>query len=262
MGRAAVVIPARHASTRYPGKPLVELRGANGTYRSLLARSIDAARQGVGGLPIWVATDHAEIAAEAQAQDAQVAMTPTHCRNGTERVAAALPAVGEVDFVVNFQGDALLTPPHYVAALVAHMAASDTPVATVAMRCTPTMLAHLLADRAAGRVGGTTVVVDRASRALYFSKHVLPFGALDATTTPVLVHLGLYAYRPASLAAYVAASETAAERSEGLEQLRFLDIGMPMTVVVVEPAGWDPVELNNPGDVPIIEAILAARDVG
>ena len=119
-----LVIPARYASTRFPGKPLVDLRGASGEARSLIRRSWEAAREVPGVDRIVVATDDARIADAAEAFGAEVAMTPETCRNGTERCAAVAKAFGPGwDVIVNLQGDAPLTPPWFVGALIEAMAA-------------------------------------------------------------------------------------------------------------------------------------------
>ena len=128
------------------------------------------------------------------------------------------------------------------------------------IRATPAVLAHLQADAAAGRVGGTTAVCARDGRALYFSKSIIPHVASGTTPVqPVLLHVGLYAYRPAALADYVAARPAPLELQEGLEQLRFLDAGLPVGVAQCAAPAWDMIELNNPTDVPLIEAELARR---
>ncbi|WP_010543064.1 3-deoxy-manno-octulosonate cytidylyltransferase [Sphingomonas elodea] len=260
-----IVIPARYASARYPGKPLAPIRGASGTSQPLIARSIAAAHAARGDLPLHVATDDVRIAEAVRALGETPVMTPESCANGTERVAAALEALGIApDYAINFQGDALLTPPAYVAALAEWMETHpDCAVATVAMRCSPSVYTHLIADQAAGRSGGTTVVTNATGQALYFSKRVLPFlpeGA-EKGPLPVQLHLGLYAYRAEALRRYRALPPSPAELSEGLEQLRFLHHGIPIDVLTFDPPGWDPIELNNPTDLAPIEATLAARDI-
>lgn len=262
----AIIIPARYASSRFPGKPLAPLKGASGLSKPLVQRSIEAARTVSGVDHLFVATDDERIADVALACGAQVAMTPSECANGSERVAAALPALpDDVDIFVNFQGDALLTPPDLVSMLIAHM--HDQPsceVATVAVRCSPTVYAHLVNDQAHGRVGGTTVVCNARNEALYFSKRVLPHIAVGSAyeeAPPVLLHLGLYAYRRSALARYAALPATELEAIEGLEQLRFLFYGIPVAVVVADPPEWDAIELNNPSDTGPIEAILSARGI-
>jgi 3-deoxy-manno-octulosonate cytidylyltransferase (CMP-KDO synthetase) len=126
-----------------------------------------------------------------------------------------------VDLVVNLQGDAPLTPPAFVEALVDAMARDDVDMATPVLRCDATSWRHFREDRAAGRVGGTTAVFARDGRALYFSKEVIPFVAEGEVPDPIPVfhHVGVYAYRPAALRAYAGWAEGALERHEGLEQL-------------------------------------------
>lgn len=260
---ACIVIPARYASTRYPGKPLARLTGANGVGRSLIERSVMAARAASGGeIPIFVATDDARIADEAARIGADVILTSESCRNGTERVAEAVERAGiTAEIIVNLQGDAPLTPPHFVTALID--ALRDDPscaMATPCLRCDAETVRNLLADRQAGRVGATTVVADRAGHALYFSKEVIPFtngrGVVDGIV-PVFHHVGVYAYRPAALAAYSAWAPGPLETLEGLEQLRFLENGHPIRMVEVSAPGAVFWELNNPTDVPLIEGYLA-----
>ncbi|PVX28035.1 3-deoxy-manno-octulosonate cytidylyltransferase [Sphingomonas pokkalii] len=262
-GEGIIVIPARYASSRYPGKPLALLRGATGIAQPLIARSIAAARSARLPLPLHIATDDDRIAAAVQALGEQPVLTPASCLNGTERVAAAIEALAiSPSYAINFQGDALLTPPQFVAALADWMERHpDCAVATVAVPCSASVYAHLVIDQAAGRSGGTTVVVDSKGRALYFSKRVLPFmgGPPLEGAIPVLLHLGLYAYRPEALQRYRALPPSPAELAEGLEQLRFLHHGIPIDVVVLDAPDWDPIELNNPSDLAPIEAILAAR---
>lgn len=266
-GGAAIIIPARYQSSRYPGKPLALLSGTTGVAKPLIQRSFEAASQVRAANSIHVATDDERIAQAVMGFGAPVIMTPSECANGTERVAAALPALGETeaDIIVNFQGDGLLTPPALVERLIEHMQ-SDTlcEVATVAVRCSPSAYRHLIADQAAGRVGGTTVVLNAQGNALYFSKRVLPHippGHSLEQNPPVLLHLGLYAYRRSALEKYRASPETDLERIEGLEQLRFLVHGIPVHVIQADPPEWDTIELNNPSDKQPIEAILKARSI-
>ncbi|WP_347138094.1 manno-octulosonate cytidylyltransferase [Paracoccus sp. SSK6] len=258
-----IVIPARHASTRYPGKPLVDLRGASGQARSLIRRSWDAAMAVSGVDRVVVATDDTRIRDHAEGFGAEVVMTSTACRNGTERCAEAVANLGLLpEIVVNLQGDAPLTPAWFVEDLVAGLRADPaSDVATPVLRCTGRMRADLIADRHAGRVGGTTAVFGHDRQALYFSKEVIPFAAGDFgedDPSPVFHHVGVYAYRPAALAKYAAWDEGRLERLEGLEQLRFLERGRRILCVEVESRGRQFWELNNPEDVPRLEAMMGA----
>jgi 3-deoxy-manno-octulosonate cytidylyltransferase (CMP-KDO synthetase) len=262
----AIIIPARFASTRYPGKPLIALRGANGTPKALIRRSWECASSVPGCTGVWVATDDDRIAAEVESFGGQVVYTSEDCANGTERCADAIRRLGDVpDIVVNVQGDAPLSPSWVVNQLVDRLQSDDSAVmATPAVRCSPSLYEHLRADEAAGRVGGTTVVFNRHSRALYFSKRLIPY--LSPTyaiggSVPIHLHLGMYAYRTQALQAYGDAPSSVLENLEGLEQLRFLDLGLPVSVVQIERLDWDSIELNNPSDVPQIERVLADRGI-
>ena len=256
-----IVIPARYASSRYPGKPLVELRGATGESRSLVERTWRAAQSVSGADRVVVATDDARIEQAARGFGAEVVMTSDTCRNGTERCAEAFDALGGGhDIVVNLQGDAPLTPPWFIEDLIAGLSAHPVAeVATPVLRCDGRTRAALLADRAAGRVGGTTAVFGIDRNALYFSKEVIPFAPGDYgpdDPTPVFHHVGVYAYRPSALAAYPRWEPGPLETLEGLEQLRFLERGVHMLCVEVEARGRAFWELNNPEDVPRIEAMM------
>lgn len=250
MNDFVIVIPARWASERFAGKPLAMVGG-----QTLLSRTIAAGRAVAGATALVVATDDDRIAAEARASGAEVAMTSTDCRNGTERVAEAVRH-GSPDIVVNLQGDAPLTPPWYIEALVDAMRSDPSiAVATPVLATEAAHLARLRADRAAGRPGATTVVTDAFGRALYFSKEVLPFGG--GATAPVLHHVGVYAYRRDALLGYPDLPAGAAEFAEGLEQLRFLEHGISIACIEVDARGRDFWEVNHPEDIPVVEAILA-----
>jgi len=256
-----IAIPARYASTRYPGKPLVELNGPDGR-KTLIRRSWEAAMAVKGADRVVVATDDDRIADHALSFGAEVVMTSSECQNGTERCAEVAAKLPGFDIVVNLQGDAPLTPAWFVEDLVAGLRSNpQAEVATPVLRCEGAMLAKLLEDRRHGRIGGTTAVFGAGGRALYFSKEVIPYTGqvyADGEATPVFHHVGVYAYRPAALAAYPGWEMGPLERLEGLEQLRFLENGRSVLCVEVTARGRQFWELNNPTDVPVIEAMMAA----
>jgi len=258
--KTLIAIPARYASTRYPGKPLVTLKGPDGE-KTLIRRSWEAAMEVQGVDRVVVATDDARIADHASGFGAEVVMTSQGARNGTERCAEVAVKLPGYDLIVNLQGDAPLTPAWFVEHLVAGMTADPgADIATPVLRCDGRAVAGFLADRRAGRVGGTTAVFGDRGRALYFSKEVIPYTGRDYAPdepTPVFHHVGVYAYRPAALAAYPSWPIGPLETLEGLEQLRFLEQGRPVLCVEVEARGRQFWELNNPSDVAIIEAMLA-----
>ena len=258
--KTVIMIPARYASQRYQGKPLAQLKGPDGTTQTLIERSWRAAMTVQGVDAVYVVTDDDRIADTARGFGAQVIMTDPSCENGTARVAQAMArAEIDADVVINFQGDAPLTPHWFVTALIDAMAADpDVQMATPIVRCDATTLAYFYADRKADKVGGTTAVMGHGNRALYFSKEVIPYIAPGQIPDPVPVfhHVGVYAYRPKALVAYGSWPTGPLEALEGLEQLRFLENGTPVTCVEVETHGRLFWELNNPPDVARIEAAM------
>ena len=260
--KTVILIPARYASTRYPGKPLAELTQKDGTKKSLIQMSWEAAVAVEGVDAVYVATDDERIKSASEAFGAQVIMTSDTCENGTARCADALANSGlEADLIVNLQGDAPLTPAWFVEDLIAAMKADpEAQVATPVLQCDPLTYGHFVEDRKAGRVGGTTAVFNAKGHALYFSKEVLPFIDADKVPDqdiPVYHHVGVYAYRPRALADYASWPVSQLETLEGLEQLRFLFNGATVKCVEVEGKGRVFWELNNPEDVPRIESVLA-----
>lgn len=254
--RTVIVIPARFKSSRYPGKPLVAVAG-----RTMIERvyRIACAVEGVNA--VHVATDDERIREAAEGFGAPVVMTSSEARNGTERVAEAVAALdGAFDLAVNLQGDAPLTPPHFIRSLIDAMDADPAAeMATAAVRCDAETLAHFQEDRRRGRVGGTTVACANDGTALYFSKEVIPYVPPGPVPEPIPVfhHVGLYAYRTGLLRAYRQWAPGRLEALEGLEQLRVLENGRRIKVVEVDAGGRPFWEINNPEDVARIEGVIA-----
>lgn len=261
--KTVIFIPARYASTRYPGKPLAPLRQSDGSLKTLIQMSWEAAMQIRGVDAVYVATDDERIATAARGFGAEVVMTSESCENGTARCADALARLdASPDLVVNFQGDAPLTPPWFVEDLIEAMQTDlSIGMATPVLRCDLQTYDNFTEDRRNGRVGGTTAVFDNNMRALYFSKEVLPFIDPEKRPDPIPVfhHVGVYAYRPDALRAYTQSPVCQLELLEGLEQLRFLHNGTPVRCVEVDARGRLFWELNNPTDVARIEAALEAK---
>ncbi|WP_417270766.1 3-deoxy-manno-octulosonate cytidylyltransferase [Celeribacter sp.] len=259
-----IFVPARYASSRYPGKPLVKIRGKSDGDKTLIHRSWEAAKAVDGVDAVYILTDDARIEAEALSFGGEVIMTTGAARNGTERCAEAVDKLGfDPDIIVNLQGDSPLTPAWFVEDLIQAMR-RDTAimVATPVLECDETTLDGFLADRKNGLVGGTTAVMNAHNDALYFSKEVLPYVAPDKPKDRqprVYHHVGIYGYRPKALRTYLTAPEGELETAEGLEQLRFLEAGIPIKCVEVDGRGHEFWELNNPIDLARIENILKRR---
>jgi 3-deoxy-manno-octulosonate cytidylyltransferase (CMP-KDO synthetase) len=245
--KVAIVIPARYGSSRFPGKPLHPIRGV-----TLLERVYRLARAVEGVETVAVATDDERIARHAGSFGAEVVMTPESCRNGTERIGAALDALSTApDVVVNFQGDAVLTPPWIMQPLVDAMRADPAiRMATPAVRMSPDEIRRSIAAGRSGKAGGTTVVFDRRFDALYFSKQFIPNLRDPAVESPPCWrHIGMYAYTIGTLRELLELPMGPLEAVEQLEQLRALEHGIPVRVVPVDYRGRSHASIDNPDDV-------------
>ncbi len=218
--RTVAVIPARMASTRFPGKPL-----ANTTGRPMIQHVVERARQCCSIGRVIVATDDRRIADAVTSFGGEVAMTSADHPNGTSRIAEAVQAI-ECDIVVNIQGDEPEVEPALVdAAVTALLADPEAPVATAA---TPFRDTEDPADRRLVKV-----VVGLNGRALYFSRSAIPCNRdqrVDGVSP--LRHVGLYVYRRHFLDDYVMLPESPLERTEMLEQLRILEHGHAIAVAI------------------------------
>jgi 3-deoxy-manno-octulosonate cytidylyltransferase (CMP-KDO synthetase) len=160
------------------------------------------------------------------------------------------------DIVINLQGDALLTPPWVLEALIDEMTRDATPdIVTPAVKLEGASLDEFLRQKQITPASGTTAVFDLKHNALYFSKRVIPF-ARKSGHAGINRHIGLYGYRKASLARYVSLPATPLELTEGLEQLRALEHGMTVRVVLVDYRGRTHWSVDAPEDVQAAEDII------
>ncbi|KUM24064.1 hypothetical protein AU467_31700 [Mesorhizobium loti] len=252
-----IIIPARFASTRFPGKPLVELNG-----KAAILHTIDVARKVSGIDGVYVATDDRRISAAVEAYGCPALLTSALCRNGTERVAEAarLLELSDDDLVVNLQGDAPLTPPAFIPKILGFLDEQpEADAVTPVIKCSAVSYLRMAEDARNRRIGATTSVFDAKHRALYFSKALLPHGSSIETLgdLPVYHHVGLYGYRVRCLKGFPQLPVGLLERAEKLEQLRFLENGWSMFVLEAEDDGNDFWELNNPDDVDRLERALS-----
>ncbi len=239
-----VYIPARAGSSRLPGKPLLDIAGKP-MLQHVYERAVES-----GAARVVVATDDERIRAVAEAFGATVCLTSPDHASGTDRIAEAAMSLAEDDdaVIVNLQGDEPFMPPQAIAQ-VADLLAGDVPMATL---CTPISKPEELFDP-----NIVKVVMSDAGRALYFSRAPIPFaragfddagaGALFAARKTWFRHLGLYAYRAASLRRLCRLPPCAIERIEVLEQLRALHYGLRIAIAVAS----SPVEggVDTPGDL-------------
>jgi 3-deoxy-manno-octulosonate cytidylyltransferase (CMP-KDO synthetase) len=226
-----VIIPARLASTRLPNKPLADLGG-----KPMVVRVAERARES-GAARIIVATDHADIAAACAAHGVEACMTRADHQSGSDRIAEVAQKIGLAPdaVVVNLQGDEPLIDPALLDACAARIS-GDVPMATCA---------HPISDVAdVFNPNVVKVVLDKAGRALYFSRATIPWHRDGFAHTreqlpegyAPLRHIGLYAYSNAFLQAYPKLEASPLEQVEALEQLRVLWHGYPIAVHVTASA--------------------------
>lgn len=248
----AIVIPARYASSRFPGKPLRPVAGM-----AMLERVWRIAKNVRHATRTVIATDDERILAFGRSIDAEAIMTSPDCSNGTERVHDAVERAAILeDIVLNLQGDALLTPPWVLEAMIDEMILDKTPdIVTPAVLLKEAALEEFLMQKKATPASGTTVVFDRKRDALYFSKAVIPYQR-KAGHAGIYRHIGLYGYRKSALARYVNLAPTPLEQTEGLEQLRALENGMAIRVAIVDYRGRTHWSIDSPEDVAVAERII------
>jgi 3-deoxy-manno-octulosonate cytidylyltransferase (CMP-KDO synthetase) len=240
-----VVIPARYASIRFPGKPLALLAG-----RSMIRHVYDRAVAS-GAMEVIVATDDERIASECRSFGAPVAMTRTEHKSGTDRVAEVALARGwrAAEIVVNVQGDSPLVPPRSIGQVAGLL--ESHPGAAIATLCSRIGAAEDYRSPSISKV-----VMDGAGRALYFSRAPIPCAAHGGPSLPeAWRHLGLYAYRVGQLERLSREPECYLETVEKLEQLRALWLGMEIRVAVAEQ--FHGPDVDNPEDVATVERHLS-----
>jgi 3-deoxy-manno-octulosonate cytidylyltransferase (CMP-KDO synthetase) len=239
-----VLIPARLAATRLPGKPLAEIAG-----RPMILHVLErAAAAGIG--PVAVASGDAAITDAVRAAGGVAVETDPALPSGTDRIAAALAALdpdGRHDVVVNLQGDLPTIPPEVVAAVLRPLGDPGVDIATLVA---PVTSAEEAAAESVVKCACAFEGTAEVAPALYFSRRAIPWGE-----GPLWHHVGIYAYRRAALARFVALPPSALERRERLEQLRALEAGMRLAAARIAHA---PFGVDTPEDLARARALLGA----
>ncbi|HUR37002.1 MAG TPA: 3-deoxy-manno-octulosonate cytidylyltransferase [Terriglobales bacterium] len=239
--KAIGIIPARIASTRLPRKILREIAG-----KPMLAH-VYAAAKGCGQLAdVIVATDSAEIMDVCQKNGWRAQMTSDQHRSGTDRVYEVAKTI-EADVYVNVQGDEPLARPEHLDALLKPMLHDNVLVSTVMTPCPAADVANPNAVK---------VVTGISGKALYFSRATIPFDRDQTKSFRYMKHLGFYAYRREALDKFSVLTESALEKSERLEQLRFLENGID---IYVEETQYDTVGVDTEEDLRRVESIIKNR---
>ena len=267
MTKSIIVIPARYQSSRFPGKPLAMIGS-----KTLLQRVFEIAQEAsnnVSNVGVVVATDDERIQAHAEALGATVVMTPIECKTGSDRALAACEHLEtKPDIIVNLQGDAPLTPSHFVCAILSALINDpEADVATPLAQLSWQALDELRQTKMQRPFSGTTAVIDEKDNALWFSKQIIPALRQEeklrtqSDLSPVFRHVGLYGYRLKALQKFVCLPEGHYEALEGLEQLRFLEHGMRIKAVKVDYGSLPSMSgVDTPEDAKKAEKLLAATE--
>lgn len=241
--KTIIIIPARFASTRLPGKPLIKIAGL-----TMLQRVYEIAfnaAQNLSDTEILIATDDKRIAAHAKEIKAKCVMTPIDCPTGTDRVLEAVKQLNYTpDFVLNLQGDTPFTPPDFITKLIAAAEQNENAkIITLVTQLSWEKLDKLRAQKKQTPFSGTLVILDKNNNALWFSKNIIPAIRKEEKLraenklSPIYRHIGIYGYRYEMLQKYVELEPTYYEKIEGLEQLRLLENGFKIHAMKVDYQG-------------------------
>jgi 3-deoxy-manno-octulosonate cytidylyltransferase (CMP-KDO synthetase) len=240
MGKAVGIIPARWSSTRFPGKPLHLIAG-----KSLLCHVLERCQRAKDLDALIVATDDMRIAKAAFEWGAEVALTSPRHSSGTDRVAEVARHTKDFEIVVNIQGDEPLIDPHLIDKVVETLR-SDRKIEIVTA-------AHPFSNpMEAESPHQNKVVLDQNNCALYFSRSVIPYSA-DRSRVCYLRHQGIYGFRRDALLRFVKWKPTPLERAESLEQLRALENGVKIHVLVTRHGSPG---VDTPADANAVAASL------
>jgi len=237
--KAVAIIPARLASTRMPRKMLREIGG-----KPLIGRVYEAVRSSSQLDDVIIATDSEEIREVCRHHGWKAQLTSSSHRSGTERVHEISQSV-EADIYLNVQGDEPLTRSEHIVSLIEVMRSPEVRVGTLMTAAAPVDIDNPNAVK---------VVTDSSGRALYFSRAAIPYDR-DGARPNYFKHLGFYAYRKPALEHFVALPESSLERSERLEQLRFLENGIS---IYAAQTPYDTVGVDTEEDLRRVEEILRA----
>jgi 3-deoxy-manno-octulosonate cytidylyltransferase (CMP-KDO synthetase) len=243
--KVAVVIPARYGSTRFPGKPLFRIAG-----KPLIQHVWERCSKARGISTVIVATDDMRIAEAAFGFGAEVSMTSPKHRSGTDRCAEVARRLRGTSHIINVQGDEPLIDP----ALVSRLAQALVKDRTIAMITAANVFGS---DEDVGNPNAVKVVLDRNSDALYFSRSAIPFVRADGCEAPFYRHQGIYGYSAKLLLEFVKWKPGILERCEQLEQLRALENGARIRVLITKSAS---IGVDAPEDAALVERLLARKN--
>ncbi len=238
--KIVAVIPARYASTRFPGKPLASICG-----KPMIQRVYENTRRCAVLDRVVVATDSAEIVRAVEAFGGEVCLTSDRHATGTDRIAEAAQAL-EADFIVNVQGDEPLLQPQTIELAVRPLLADERiPMGT--------LKARIKTGQDMENPNIVKVVTDARGRALYFSRSAIPFFRSRTAGAAMYRHIGLYVYRRDFLLHLTGLPQSELEKAESLEQLRALENGFTIHVAETD---YEPIGVDVPDDIATVENFL------
>ena len=241
--RTVAVIPARYGSTRFPGKPLALIAG-----KPMVQWCYESTRKCADLDDVIVATDDQRIADAVTSFGGKAVMTSPNHQTGTDRIAEAVANI-DADLIINVQGDEPLMASSVLSQLIAKMRSTGAEMGTAAVPFS-----------ASGRdpqdVNAVKVVLDQAGMALYFSRSLIPFPRKGGVPVEPLLHWGLYAYRRDFLDKFVSWPRGVLEACESLEQLRALEHGAHISVIVTTERS---IGVDVPEDIELVEKMLKER---
>jgi 3-deoxy-manno-octulosonate cytidylyltransferase (CMP-KDO synthetase) len=261
-----IVIPARYGSTRLPGKPLHKIAGVR-----MLDRVVFQAKAAIDTMQeveLVVATDHDEIYRIASSElNVRAVKTSVDCPSGSDRACEVLDILDDsYDCILNLQGDVpLIESQHIQAVLQSLLNNQSAGVATPVVQLSWSMLDTLRLQKEQTPFSGTTVVMNTQNRAIWFSKNIIPAIRNEEELrtqelSPVFKHIGLYGYRVEALRQFKKLSQGHFEVLEGLEQLRFIENGIPIQCVPVIPENYPlGIGVDTLDDVARVEALLKSH---
>ncbi len=254
--KLAIAIPARYASTRFPGKPLAEIAG-----KTMLSRVLDIANKAAepyDDISVFITTDDKRIANHATELGAAYIQTPSSCLTGSDRVLSAIRQLNEwPEFIINLQGDAPFTPPFLIQKIFdTYKQNPRAEVITPVHKLSWSDLDRLKKAKLKTPFSGTTAVINEEKRALWFSKNIIPAIRneeklrAESNTSPIHQHIGLYGFRSDILERFCSLPQGTYEHLEGLEQLRMLENNIHIQTVDIDISeGMIQSGIDSPEDI-------------
>lgn len=235
------IIPARYASTRFPGKPLIQIKG-----KSMIQRVYEQCQQASQLSNIMVATDDQRIQEHVQAFGGKVILTADHHQSGTDRCAEVIRKLdAQFDAVINIQGDEPFIEPAQINQVASLLLKPETRIAT--------LIKALVKEEDIRNPNVVKAIRTTGGQAIYFSRSPIPYRRSPDAIITYFKHIGIYGYRTDTLLAITQLPQGQLEKAESLEQLRWIESGYP---IAVEETEWETISIDTPADLEYVEKLV------